>query len=292
VLLAALATLSTTAPAAAAPPPPRATCSFVVCDMPSDPAQLAAGGLGFGSGVTVIIGDSLTGGCRLLSGPVAARDVSGPPPAGFRGHWAYQVCGDPATVARAARRGTASRVRAWCAGGHRACSVVVYWKLDHPDPRVPVPVGEGPSGIPQYFTLAPDAASSPLDGQVITNFPTWFYDANHLDFTGVPIPASPVGGFGGAATAIHLRSWWHVDGRQICNARGRTPARSQTRAEAARPSPDCGMTFTQAGAHRAVAHATWLIAVQLAFPPYVIVFPLTLSDGINVNAREVQADTQ
>jgi hypothetical protein len=51
------------------------------------------------------------------------------------------------------------------------------------------------------------------------------------------------------------------------------------------------VTFKRAGAHRAVTHATWLIVVLLAFPPYVIVFPLTLSDGIAVNAREVQADT-
>src|SRR5262249_3021684 len=152
--------------------------------------------------------DSLAGGCRLLTGPVAAGDVSGPPPAGVPGRWAYLVCGDPATVAHAVRRGTASRVRAWCAAGHRTCTVVAYWKPNHPDPRVPLAVTGGPSGILQYATLSPDAATSPLDGQVITNFPTWFSDANHPDFTGAPIPTFPVGGFGGVATAIHLRSWW------------------------------------------------------------------------------------
>src|SRR5262249_9103108 len=119
LLAAALAAVSLAAPAAAAPPPAGRTCSFVICDMPSDPAQLAAGGLSFGPGVTVTIGDSLVGGCRLLGGPVAAGDVSGSPPAGVLGHWAYLVCGDPATVARAVQRGTASRVRAWCAHSHR-----------------------------------------------------------------------------------------------------------------------------------------------------------------------------
>lgn len=293
LLTLAVAVLTTVTPASADPPPgDPGGCSFLLCDIPSDPAQFVAGGLNFGPGVGVDIGNSLSNGCRTLTDPVAGADLSGrTPPAGVAGRWAYQLCGDPATVTQAAGQGSVDQIRAWC-GADRACSVVVFFKPDNPDPRVRIPVDGGPGGILQYFTLTPDAASSPDNGQVITNFPTWFYDANHLDFTGVPIPPFPIGGFGGAATAIHIRSWWDVDGREICGKRGRTPAEQQTRAEAARPSPDCGVTFLRSGAHHAVTHVTWLIIVLLTFPPYVIVFPITLSDDLNLNAREVQADTQ
>ncbi len=281
-------------PAAADPPAidPPGGCSFLLCDIPSDPAQYVAGGLDFGPGIGVDIGNALSDGCQVLTDPVAAADSrSYTAPSGVPGRWAYQVCGDPATVTQAVRQGSAEAIRTWCGAG-RACSVVVFWKPDNADPSLRIPVDGGPGGILQYFTLTPDAASSPDNGQVITNFPTWFYDANHLDFTGVPIPAFPIGGFGGAATAIHIRSWWDVDGGEICGKRGRTPARDQTRAEAARPSPDCGVTFLRSGAHHAVTHVTWLIIVLLAFPPYVIVFPITLSDDLDLNAREVQADTK
>jgi hypothetical protein len=293
VVALAVAAMTSVTPALADPPAdPGDGCSFLLCGIPSDPAEYVAGGLDFGNGVGVDIGNVLTDGCRALNDPVSPADSAGrTAPTGVAGKWAYQVCGDPAVVVQAVRQGNARQIGTWCSA-NRACSVIVAWKPDNPDPNVRIPVDGGPGGILQYFTLSPDAASSPGNGQVITNFPTWFYDANHLDFTGLPIPAFPIGGFGGAATAIHIRSWWDVDGREICGKRGRTPAESMPLSQAANPSPDCGVTFAKSGAHNAETHATWLIIVLLAFPPYIIVFPITLSDDIDLNAREVQADTQ
>ena len=59
------------------PPGDPGGCSFLLCDIPSDPAQFVAGGLNFGPGVGVDIGNSLSNGCRTLTDPVAGADLSG-----------------------------------------------------------------------------------------------------------------------------------------------------------------------------------------------------------------------
>jgi hypothetical protein len=270
--------------ASADPPGDQPGCMFIVC--PTDPP----GQLPPEIDEPPIIGD--VHGCEPSNLPVDPRDTQGQsPPDKIAGAWAYQLCGDDAVLQDLHRRGLTSRneIVAYCAD--KACSLLAYWKPKDKDPRTAIPIEPGPDGIEAFFTLRPVAASSPPDGRVFTNFPTWFYDANHLRFTAIP----PVGfnGFGGAATAIHLRSWWNVDGERICDHAGHPVGGDGgviTRDQAVQES-DCNKTFPVSGQHAATAHNQWLIIVVLTFPPYLIVFPIEFSDTMNVTSREVQADT-
>jgi hypothetical protein len=272
-------------------------CTFVICPTePIDPTPPV--GTPDDPNGDFTVGKPVDDACHPLPyTPVLQADIgSQTPPPNLPGAWKYQLCGQPEDTASApiGSFSTAAQLRTWCAGLHpdgteRACNVVAYWQPSVADPRQAIPIEPPPDGIGRFFRLAPLAGSSPPAGKALTNFPTWFYDRNHLQITGIPPVPLPWPG-AVSALAIHLRSWWTVDGHEVCDSTGGKPdAVDRTTAAQER---DCGETFTTTGPHTATAHNEWLIILILEFPPYVVVFPLFFDDNVdNLIAREVQADT-
>ncbi|MBI1757672.1 MAG: hypothetical protein HYR62_00350 [Actinobacteria bacterium] len=233
-------------------------------------------------GTDAEVGAPLPGGCQSLPGtvPPAERGNQTPPP-DVPGDWAYQVCGDPADVADAVATGSAAAARSYCET--RQCTVLVIWRPADPNYREHIPTVGGPDGWEQYFTLAPVPASSPMGGRVFVTLPTWFYDTNHLGLTGAAVPA-----FGLTAGVAYLkRTWWDVDGHQICGRVGTRPPSQMSASEAAGPSPDCGYTFTSVGHHGANVHKKWVIVVAGFFG--AVTYSVTYHRHVSVTAREVQA---
>jgi hypothetical protein len=237
---------------------------------------------------------NLPDGCRTLVGmPVLPQDSAGlSVPATIPGKWAYQVCGDPAVAAWASGADDVQGVKYRCAhplNGKPPCSVVVFWQPANPNAG-DIPVAGRDGGGPFAFNrFPPDARSNPPNGNVIAQFPTWFWDNNMVGFLAGAIP---VPDFGVGAIAIYIGSEWEVDGHGVCPHSGDVPLRTDTG-----PSPrGCGATFTAnttpgGGRHRAELTKTWLIIIFLAFPPYVIIFPVILHSTIDINVHEVQADS-
>lgn len=277
-------TAVTTGPAPAAVADPPGTCGIATCptDPPSNnptPPPIPP------------VFQPTPSSCEVLPLPVSPVDLLGltPPPA-IPGAWVYQLCGDRTVLVNmpASVRASSAAIKDYCES--RACSIVPFWKASDPNQNQRLPVPDDPSGFGRFFQIWPDAQSVPVNGDAITNFPTWFFDNNHpLGVIPVPIPPIPLIGFGGAAaTAIHLNSWWEVDGRRVCDNKGvklTTINRQQAIQE-----HDCGVVFKTTGPHNATARERWLIIIVNAFPPAIVVFTITLSDNVNnLHAREVQS---
>jgi hypothetical protein len=237
-------------------------------------------------GTTADVSAPLPNACHDLPGvPTPAEVGTQTPPPGVPGAWRYRVCGNPPDAAGAAATGTVAGARAYCRS--RQCVVLVTWRASDPNYQEPIPAADGPGGWKQYFTLDPKPASSPLDGRVFATLPTWFYDTNRLGWTGAAVPA-----FGLVVGVAYLqRTWWDVDGRQICSTLGSKPPDRMSPADAARPSPDCGYTFTSVRAannapHRATVHKRWLIVIATFFG--AIAFTVTFDSTMSITVREVQ----
>lgn len=258
--------------------------SAVGCAIPSDGTiyQMLADQ---SATLTVSVDGPLDGGCAPLAGAVPpAERGSAQPPAGVPGDWGYRVCGDPPAVRAAVATGSVTGAKAYCAD-HK-CAVVVLWASTDPNYREQIPAaGRSPDGFLDYFptaSLKPAPASSPLDGKVFVTLPTWFYDGNTKEISGAVIGGGGFIGTGGWLDKV----WWTVDGQTICNDFGSRPPAQMSPAEALRPSPDCGFTFTAARAYTVVEHKDWKMISWGFFGPSIrtVHYAATLP----VQVREVQ----
>jgi hypothetical protein len=272
------------------PVPPN--CSIATCptDPPSDqPFKPPADDPGFGTP------DPEKSLCKdMLTLPVDPADVADlTVPTGVEGRWAYRLCGATSVVNSIPPSVvTPKDYRDYCAD--KSCSLVPFWLAKDKDKRLTLPIPDDPGGLGRFFRIWPDAQSNPPDGQLITNFPTWFWDNNNpLPVLGAPIPPIPLPGFPGIATAIHLRSWWEFDGGlPPCESKGVKPHDAVTPEEALQEQPPCGRTFPTAGKHSATAFETWLIIIISFTPPAAVAFTITLDDTIDITVRDVQTDVQ
>ena len=228
--------------------------------------------------------------CQVVAGVVSEVDKSeykGTPPEG-EGAWEYQLCArDAATAGRyVAANPDVGSAKRFCAVAANACAVFVYWR-----PRQAQKPNAGIRGrlgyFDSYFDFTADLETSPSRAEqygLVVNFPTWFWDRNSNLPKAIYLPV-----FGGiTGVAIHLRTTWRTDGRQICSKPG--TVYNPNRYPPAAQSPDCGYIYRnqkRAQNNEIRGCKTWLI-IGYRPPFFLVVFPLTLCQTWNVPVLESQ----